>query len=331
MRSQFDNDGMRPDVTEVVSQVSDAFRRNMKRLGPIIAGLIIVGLVLTGLYKVDPGEVGVVRTFGAETDRKGPGLHYRVPFAQSVDTVNTAKIRRIEVGVSSEERATAEATMLTGDENIVEVEMTVQYRIADPSLYLFRLRDAEETLHATAEVAIRSLVGRTQIDDLMTTGRGRVQAETAEFLQKLMDEYESGLAITEVKLQAVDPPEPVRDAFHDVARAREEKEKLINQAKGYQEDKLPRAKGEKEKLIRAAEAYKEERVLRATGDGQKFDALYLEYKKADKVTRERLYLETIERLYSQMPKKIIIDEDVAKGSVPILPLAGIVGSGAGGR
>ena len=259
-------------------------------------------------------------------------MHYRVPFAQNVNVVNLEQVRRIEVGFRGNERVPHESLMLTGDENIVEAQIIVQYRVADPSKYLFRIKDAEETLRATAEVALRSMVGRTNIDDVITTGREKVQSETRAWLQKLMDDYQSGLSITEVKLQAVDAPDEVKDAFHDVVRAREEKEKLINQAKGYQADLIPRARGEARKMEREAEGYKEQRVLKASGDAQKFESVYAEYSKAERVTRQRLYLETLERILSKIDKKVIVDKDLAKGALPVLqigPQRAAVAAGAG--
>jgi membrane protease subunit HflK len=320
MRSQFDDSGGRPDVGEVVSQVSDAFRRNMRNIGPIIAGVVVLVLLATGIYSVGPGEQGVVRTFGRESGKTGPGLHYRFPFVQRVDVVNIEKIRRIEVGSRGDQRVPHEALMLTGDENIVEAQMIVQYRVTEPSKYLFRIRDPDDTLRATAEVALRSMVGRTGIDEVITTGREKVQDETRSWLQKLMDEYQSGISVTEVKLQTVDAPDEVKDAFHDVVRAREEKEKLINQAKGYQADLIPRARGEARKIQRDAEAYKEQRVLRANGDASKFDSVLAEYAKAERVTRERLYLETMERIMGKIDKKVLVDKELAKGALPILQL-----------
>lgn len=320
MRSQFDDSGGRPDVGEVVNQVSDAFRRNMRNIGPIIAGVVVLVLLATGIYSVGPGEQGVVRTFGRESGKTGPGLHYRFPFVQRKDVVNIEKIRRIEVGFRGDQRVPHEALMLTGDENIVEAQMIVQYRVTDPSKFLFRIRDPEDTLRATAEVALRSMVGRTSIDEVITTGREKVQSETRSWLQKLMDEYQSGISVTEVKLQTVDAPDEVKEAFHDVVRAREEKEKLINQAMGYKADLIPRARGEARKIEREAEGYKEQRVLRANGDASKFESVLAEYTKAERVTRERLYLETMERILGKIDKKVVVDKELAKGALPILQL-----------
>lgn len=326
-----DNGSESGGLGDVAGRVQETVRRNARSIGPILLGILLLVVAATGIYSVGPGEQGVVRTFGRESSRTGPGLHYRIPFVQRADVVNLEQIRRIEVGFRGNERVPHEALMLTGDENIVEAQLIIQYKIVDPSKYLFRIRDPEETLRATAEVALRSMVGRTNIDDVITTGREKVQSDTRVWLQKLMDDYQSGLSITEVKLQAVDAPDEVRDAFHDVVRAREEKEKLINQAKGYRADQIPRARGEARKIEREAEGYKEQRVLKASGDAQKFESVYAEYSKAERVTRQRLYLETMERILAKIDKKTVVDKDLAKGALPVLQLgpqgAAAVGGG----
>jgi modulator of FtsH protease HflK len=331
MRSRFDDDGSGPNISEVVAEVSDVLRGNLKRFGPILAGILLVGVVITGVYSVGPGEQGVVRRFGREHRTAGPGLHYGLPLVESVDVVNIEEVRRVEVGFNGEATINEEALMLTGDENIVEVHMVVQYRVADPTKYLFRLRDPERSLHIASEVALRSIVGRTNIDDVMTTGRQQVQTATRELLQGLIDDYEGGLEITEVKLDAVDAPDEVKDAFNAVTRAREDKEKLVNEARGYQEDKVPRARGEAQIIVRGSEAYKEQRVLRSQGDADRFNAMLSEYQKAKAVTRQRLYLETMERVLAPIKNKVIIDKGVADGSLPLLPLrAALRGAGTAG-
>jgi len=321
MRRQFDDNGPHPDVNEVVTQVSDAFRRNAPKLGPLILLLVLGAIAWSGIFIIEPGEQGVIRTFGRESGKAAPGPHFVIPFVQQLDKVNIEKIRRIEVGFRGEERKPHEALMLTGDENIVEAQMIVQYRVTDPSKYLFRLSNVEGTLRATAEVALRSMVGRTNIDALITSGREQVQEETRKWLQMLMDEYQSGLTVSEVKLQTVDAPDEVKEAFHDVVRAREEKEKLINQAQGYKNDKIPRARGESEKIAREAEAYKRSRIVRAEGDAARFEAMLAEYSKAEQVTRARMYLETMERMLGKIDRKVVVDGALTKGTLPILPLA----------
>lgn len=320
MRSRFDDDGQGPNISEVMAEVSDALRGSLRRFGPLVAVVLVFVVGVTGVYSVGPGEQGVVRRFGRQHRIVAPGLHYAVPIMEAVDVVNVEQVRRVEVGFKGEVTINEEALMLTGDENIVEVHMVVQYRVADPARYLFRLRDPERTLHVASEVALRSVVGRTNIDDVMTTGRQQVQTATRELLQSLMDDYEGGLEITEVKLDAVDAPDEVKDAFNAVTRAREDKEKLVNEARGYLEDKLPRARGEAQSRVRAAEAYKEQRVLRARGDADKFEAMLAEYQKARGVTRQRLYLETMERVLGPIKDKMIIDQGVGSGTLPLLPL-----------
>ncbi|MEM1031064.1 MAG: FtsH protease activity modulator HflK [Myxococcota bacterium] len=403
--SEFDrNQG--PDLRAVVDEYRQSMGNRLRWVGPVALLVVVVGLGLSGLYSVEPGEVGVVRTFGEETGQSEPGLHYAIPIVQRVDVVDMAKVRREEVGFRSgaegtSQRVDAEALMLTGDENIIEAQMIVQYEVRDPSLFLFKLKDPEKTLHVAAQVALRGVVGQMRITsaieelpdtvaplmedvekpavapedgegapedgaekvdekkddpaeaptepaapdgapaadqdggdapardplddmdpstDILTKGRERAQLLTKRKLQELMDLYESGLLITEVKLQVVDAPDEVKDAFHDVVRAREEREQLINKARGYREDRVPKARGEAQKIIRAAEGYRQERVLRARGEASRFAAILSEYNKARGVTRERLHLETIERVLQQVPKKVYIDEGVSRNALPLLNL-----------
>jgi membrane protease subunit HflK len=295
-------------------------QRYLPRILPLAAGAILLLWLASGVYTVNPGHKGVVRTFGKETARTDPGLNYRYPWPfQRVDIVSVEQVRRIEVGFRGSQRVPEEALMLTGDENIVEAQIVVQYRVADPSKYLFRLRDPEGALLAATEVALRSTVGSMTIDQVMIEERAKVQSDARIFIQRLMDAYESGLAITEVKLQAADPPDAVRDAFHDVVRAREDKEKVINVAKGYQADILPKARGEGQKLLREAEGYKEQRVLLAQGEAARFLSVLAEYEKAREVTRDRLHLETIEKILPDIDK-VILGGDVNHRLLPLLPL-----------
>ena len=305
-------------------EVARRLARRLNRLLPPLVGLVLVVWLASGIYMVNPGELGVVRLFGREVGKTAPGLHYRIPYpVQQVDVINVEAIRRIEVGFRTQQnqprRVADEALMLTGDENIVDAQLIAQYRIRDPSQYLFRLRDPEQTLHAAAQVALRSVVGNMVIDDVLTTGRGEAEAQTLGYLQVLMDEYQSGLFITEVKLQVVDPPDEVKDAFNEVVRAREDRERQRNEAQAYREDILPKARGQAQQVVLAAEAYETERVLQSQGDVAKFAAVLEEYRKGRDVTRERLYLETIERVFSNV-RKIVIDGEVGSNVLPYLPL-----------
>ncbi len=309
-----------PDLGKMAQEFSDQLRERLKLILVVVFGIIVLILAWTSVYIVKPGETAVIRTFGKESGQAEQGLHFRVPLVQDVDIVNLEKVRRIEVGFRGARSEETESLMLTGDENIVDARMIVQYRVADPSQFLFELRNPEAVLRNTAEVALRGVVGRTNIDEVLTSGKEKVQSETRALLKELMTRYESGLDITEVKLQAVDPPEQVKEAFHDVVRAREEKEKLINEALAYQAEVVPVARGKAHRLEREAEAYKEQRVLRATGDAERFKSVVTEYKKAPRVTRERLYLETVERVLKRVPEKTIVDDKLARGTVPLLRL-----------
>jgi membrane protease subunit HflK len=319
----------RPNQAEVEAQLRDAQAKVdtlLRRAWPI-AIVAVVGLWLaSGVYQIQPGEVGVVRHFGLEVSRSGSGLHYRLPWPiQTVDAVNTEAIRRAEIGFRTENgvptRVGSEALMLTGDENIVDAQLIVQYRVVDPSKYLFRLQDPDATLHTATEVALRSAVGKGKIDDILTTGRSQVQEQTRVFLQQLLDTYQSGLQVTAVNLQVVDPPDQVKDAFQEVVRAREDRERLINEARAYGADILPRARGEAQQTIRAAEGYREQRTLQANGDVARFLSVLQEYAKSKDVTRERLHLETIERVLVRLDK-VVLDGQANGNVLPFLPLRG---------
>ena len=317
---QFNEPPLEQQVADQFERAGNWLTQTLPRLLPIVAGVIAVLWLASGVYSVHPGHVGVERTFGKETARTEPGLNYRFPWPfQRADVVSVEQIRRIEVGFRSAQRVHEEALMLTGDENIVEAQIVVQYRVADPSKYLFRLREPEVALRAATEVALRSTVGSMTIDQVMIEERAKVQDDARVFIQRLMDAYESGLVITEVKLQAADPPDAVRDAFHDVVRAREDKEKLINVAKGYQADILPKARGEAQKILREAEGYKEQRVLLAQGEASRFLSVLAEYEKAREVTRDRLHLETMEKILPNTDK-VILDGGLGQRLLPLLPL-----------
>lgn len=317
----------RPDPAEVEAQLREAQERVsalLRRVVPI--GIVaVVGLWLaSGFYQIQPGEVGVVRHFGLEISRSGPGLHYRIPWpVQQVDAVNVEAIRRAEIGFRTENgvatRVGSEAHMLTGDENIVDAQLIVQYRISDPSKYLFRLKDPDDTLRAATEVSLRSAAGKSKIDDILTTGRSDAQEATRVFLQRLLDSYQSGLQVTDVKLQVVDPPEQVKDAFQEVVRAREDRERLMNEARTYREDIIPKARGQAQQMIREAEGYREQRRLQANGDVARFVSVLQEYAKSKDVTRERLYLETIERVLARV-EKVVLDGQASGNVLPFLPL-----------
>ncbi len=310
-------------VLQPVQQVIDRF--GTKRI--VVGVLIVVALawLASGFYVVGPGERGVVLLFGRVVDQTDSGLRYRLPAPiQEHRVVDVATVRRIEVGFRSDAMGTrsipGESHMLTGDENIVDVQLFVQYLVQDPVKFLFGARQTEMALHSSAEVALRAAAGENTIDYTMTEGRVEVQDRVKKQLQELLDLYGTGLLVTEARLLVVDPPKEVKEAFHDVVRAWEDRERLIKEAEGYAEGVIPRARGEAVQMLQAAEAYREQRLIRAQGDAERFVRVLREYRKAEAVTRDRLYLETIERVLPKTRTFVLDGRAEAGGVVPLLPL-----------
>ncbi len=286
---------------------------NFKLMPVVLAALAI--WLLTGTYMVGPDEVGVVRTFGEHTRVAQSGLNWHFPVP--IETVNTPKVtevKRVEIGFRTLRNGQyrtveKESLMLTGDENIVDAEMIVQYKIKDPVAYLFNIVEPELTVREAAEASLRTVVGRNKIDETLTTGKFTIQEETKSQLQSILDLYESGIHVVAVQLQDVSPPKEVIGAFKDVASAKEDKNRMVNQAEGYRNDLIPKARGEAEAMIRAAEGFRESRIKRAEGDAAKFTTILQEYRKAKSITEKRLYLETMEKVLPGIEKIIIPDKD----------------------
>ena len=284
------------------------------KIAPVLIGILVIWL-LTGIYVVGPDEVGVVRTFGEFTRVTQSGLNWKFP--SPIETANTPKVtevKRIEFGFRSLKNGQyrtveKESLMLTGDENIVDAEMIVQYKIKDPVKYLFNIVEPELTVREAAEASLRTVVGRNKIDETLTTGKFTIQEETKEQVQSILDKYESGIHIVAVQLQDVSPPKEVIGAFKDVASAKEDKNRMINQAEGYRNDVIPKARGEAEAMIRDAEGFKESRIKRAEGDATKFTTILKEYNKAKSITEKRLYLETMEKVLPGIDKIIVPDKE----------------------
>ena len=305
------------DPVTIYQDSKDSF----KKLFVVLPVLLGIFAIYSSFYTIDPGEIGVIQRFGKLSSYSDPGLHLKIPVVDKLTVVDVEKVRRIEIGFRSDRSRVSivqESLMITKDENIVDAQAIIQWKIKDPGNYLFKVWNVESTIKSTAEVALRSSMGVTNIDDALTTGRDLIQSNTRAFLQKLLDSYSSGVAITDVKLQIVDPPEEVKDAFNEVVRAKEDKEKLINNAKGYFEDVIPKARGEAEKMIRQSEAYREQRISKAEGDVARFNQIYSEYRKDKETTKTRIYLEKMESIL-QRPKKVI-GTDSASGSLNLLPL-----------
>lgn len=299
---------------------------NMGRLISILLIILIALWALTGFYRVNPQQQGVVLRFGEWVRTTPPGLHYHLPFPiESVIKPEVTRDNRLEVGFrdiggrsSSRRDIVDESQMITGDENIVDIDFVVFWRIADAGQYLFNLADPDETIKVAAEAIMREIIGQTKIQTVLTEGRQNVQTTVRQRLQELLDDYGAGIRVREVQLLAVDPPADVIDAFNDVQRARQDRDRLKNEAEAFRNDVVPRARGEAAKLIADAEAYQAEVVNRAKGDASRFDQVYQAYSVNKDVTRERIYIETLEEVFRNV-EKIIIDDE-GNSVVPYLPL-----------
>lgn len=290
-------------------------------IGGLAILLLVVGawFVLSAFFIVGPDEEGVVRRFGKWVRTEPSGLHFKFPYPiEKVDLPKVTQVQQISVG-----RILKEAKMLTGDENILLVEVRVQYKIKDAAQYLFNVRNVEELIKDATESALRQTIGSHPIDDPLTEKKAEIMDEIQLLLQQMLDDYKCGIDIRQVQLQDVNPPQEVDFAFKDVQSAKEEKEQLINQALGYQNDLIPKARGEAVTMIREAEGYREERVKRAEGDASRFLSVLAEYRKAKNVTEKRLYLETMEQILPGIDK-VILDEE-AGNLLNILPLGNLGG------
>lgn len=300
----------------------------------IFGGFLIIILILylaTGIFIVAPDEQGVVKRFGKFSRLESPGLNYHFPYPfETVITPAVTQVKRLEIGFRTIGSGTStryqevpnEALMLTGDENIVSADAIVQYKIKDPVSYLFNIILPEQTVKSAAEAALRQVVGERKIDEALTVGKYEIQEETMKLLQSLLDSYEAGILIVAVQLQDVNPPKEVQAAFKDVASAKEDKSRYINQAQGYKNDIIPKARGEAVKMTKEAEAYKIERIKKSEGEIARFNKILEEYKNGEYVTKARIYLETMEEILPNM-NKVIVDLDSNQSLVNLLPLGDI--------
>lgn len=329
--------GTPPDLEELLRRTQDRLRRLFP--GGVKGGrgfgfVVLIALVIwlaSGFYRVQPDEQGVVLRFGEWVETTRPGLNYHLPAPiEAVITPKVTKVNRVEVGFRSnpDQRGTAgarnvpdESLMLTGDENIIDIQFAVFWVIKDAGQFLFNIRNPEDTVTAVAESAMREVIGKTEIAVALAEGRADIEQQTRNLVQKILDQYGAGVQITQVEMQKVDPPEAVIEAFRDVQRAKADEQRLINEAEGYKRDILPRARGDAERILQESEGYRQEVVAHAEGDAQRFLSIYEQYKQAKDVTRQRIYLETMEQVLSGM-NKVIIDEKAegARGVVPYLPL-----------
>ncbi|KKL95375.1 hypothetical protein LCGC14_1855210 [marine sediment metagenome] len=294
-----------------------------------IIGIIIIVVLVATFYSIGPEQVGVIKRWGRYVRTTEPGLHAKLPFAESVSKVRVKYIFKQEFGfrtlqagietIYAPGRFDSESLMLTGDLNVAVVEWVVQYKVKDPINYLFEVRNVEETIRNISESAMRQIVGDRSVDEVLTVGRIEVALDMQMKLQEILDSYDIGIQVTTVKLKDVNPPDAVKNSFNEVNVAKQDRETTINQAWEAYNKVIPKAKGEAEKTISEAEGYAVNRVNRAAGDANKFLAVWLEYSRAKDVTKRRLYLETLEKIMPKIGTKYIIDSE-QKGILPLLSL-----------
>jgi len=292
---------------------------------------LLVVSALTCFYSVGPDEVGVVRRFGKYVRQTSPGLHFKVPF--SIEKVNNVKVKYIfkeEFGFRTEKPGVItryssksfyeESLMLTGDLNVLVVEWVTQFKVKDPIKLLFNIRNPGRTLRNISEAVMRQMVGDYSVNEVLTTRRVEINQAVQDKMQEILDSYDTGIQIVTVKLQDVNPADPVKPSFNEVNEAKQEKEKVINQARQAYNKVIPKARGEAEKTIRNAEGYALNRVNRAQGDASKFTQTWNAYKNSKEVTRKRLFLEAMSEVLPKAGKKFVIDSD-QKSVLPLLSLS----------
>ena len=336
IKSPWDSDGEDSVWQEGLSELEKLKR--MKPKTPIVIEikwwwflvLILVIWLGSGLYQVQPNEEGVVLRFGSYYETTSPGLNYHLPYPiESVRKVNITQERSINLGVQEArslyqkgpvQNMFTESHMLTGDENIVDINLTIVWRIENAKDYVFNMQNPDQTVSVAAQSVLREIVGQSQMMPIISGDRGKVEDETKEELQKVLDEFGAGIKIVRVKLQKADPPKQVVDAFNEVQRAKADMERFKNEAEAYRNEILPQSRGEAAQRLQNAEAYKQAVVSKAKGEAERFLSVYNAYKNGKEVTIKRLYLETMEKILGDSNKVIIDSKASGNGVVPYLPL-----------
>jgi len=323
-----------PDFEEFIRRGQDRFKRFLPLGGGGGRGLLIVFLILigvwlvSGFYRVQPDEQGVVLRFGQWVNTTQPGLNWHMPYPiETVETPSVERINSIDIGflavgsarTGSRRDVEEESLMLTGDQNIIDIDFTVLWKISDAGRFLFNIRDPEVTVKAVAESSMREIIARTDIQPALTEARQDVELKTRDLLQSILIEYEAGIEITQVQLQEVQPPTQVIDAFNDVQRALQDRDRLRNEADAYRNDVLPRARGEAQRMIQEAQAYRERLINEADGEAQRFLSVYAAYQQNPEVTRRRMYLETMQNIFTTADT-VILDKQNGGGPITYLPL-----------
>ena len=322
-----------PNLDQVIRDAQDKFKKFLPgsffgKMGPFVLLIILVLIWLgSGFYRVLPDEQGVVLQFGKFTKTTQPGLNYHLPYPiERVFTPKVTKINRVDIGYrqSPDSRVTAirdvveESLMLTGDENIVDIDYSVFWFIKDAGDFLFNIQDPEQTVKSAAETAMREVIGQVAIQSILTEGRTDIENKTSILIQEILDEYGAGITITQVQTQKADPPAQVIDSFRDVQAARADLERQRNEAEAYANDIIPRARGEAEQILQLAEGYRQKVIADSEGKASRFLSIQKEFAKAPFVTKQRIFYETMEEVFSDMDK-VIIDK-AGDSVVPYLPL-----------
>jgi modulator of FtsH protease HflK len=328
-----------PDLEEILRRGQDNLRRVLPggNLGGRGLALIFLGVLVlwgfSGFFRVEPDELGVVLRFGKEVREVQPGLNYHLPYPiETVLTPKALRVNKIDIGMrvvddirrggTTVRDVPEESLMLTGDENIVDVDFSVLWKVKPTGVgeFLFNIQNPEGTVKAVAESAMREVIGRSEIQPILTGARQTIETAVQDLMQKTLDHYGAGVVIQQVQLQKVDPPAQVIDAFRDVQAARADLERAVNEAQTYANRVVPEARGRVAQITQAAEAYRQQTVAEATGQTSRFLKIYEQYKKAPDVTRERMYLETMERVLGGTDKILLDSNSAASGVVPYLPL-----------
>ncbi len=312
-----------PDIEQLLNRGRDKLRDLFGGPGGVkpgavaVAGAVAVLLwAASGVYIVQPDEEGVVTTFGAFSRRATPGLRYHMPAPiEAVEKVSVTSLNQLVIGGTRETPVPEESLMLTGDENIVDLNFSVQWRVSDAAKYLFNVRDRDEVVKAVAESAMREVVGRTQLEPILSTGRGRVQNEVRDLMQRILDSYQSGVDVVEVQVRDSQPPAQVVAAYQDQIRAGQDAQSAVNEAQTYRNRVVNEAKGDASRITQSAEGYREQVVREAQGEAARFNSVYEQYRRSPGVTRQRLYTETMQRVM-QNTNKVIVDGNAA--STPII-------------
>ena len=327
--------GQQPDLEDILRKSQDRLRQAMPGGGggwmfPALIALVIAGLVgwFGFLVTVKADQVGIVLRFGEYVRQLPPGLHFRLPYPiEEVKLPQVTRLNRVEIGMRSSEGSglsvrdvPEESLMLTGDENIVDIDFVVVWKISDAPDYLFKIQNPRGSVKDVSESSMREIIGQSDIEPILTSSRAETEGKVQKLIQRILNGYQAGIEIVEVQLQKVDPPAQVIDAFRDVQAARADEERLQNEAQAYANRIVPEARGEAERILQSAQGYRDRVIAEAKGEAERFEKVLEEYAKAPEVTRKRIFIDTMQEVLSNTDK-IIIDKDGGGGVVPYLPLS----------